>query len=69
MKRDGISPRNSSFDNDFHCKKVPQLNEAISQVRTKPASYVHYRFEAGGFPLWEFPARVNTEVHKFLDAL
>ncbi len=25
--------------------------------------------EAGGFPLWEFPDRVNTEVERFLNAL
>jgi 3-oxoadipate enol-lactonase len=25
--------------------------------------------EAGGFPFWEFPDRVNSEVHAFLNAL
>src|SRR5712691_5178696 len=32
LKRDGIGSRNSAFANDFGCKKVPQLKEAISQV-------------------------------------
>jgi pimeloyl-ACP methyl ester carboxylesterase len=54
---------NGEHDMRDFCCAADELAALIPDCRRKTIS------EAGGFPLWEFPARVNAVVRSFLDTL